>query len=297
MSNFSRLEVNPLVPTTLTNKMLQVYVTLLASIPSLSSTLRASITRNLNEIVELHEELLGELHQTVPHSEYTQTKVPEPPGPFNDRGHTRWRSLDAVPANSNRASWLQKIPGMTAEPKIAANVAQVFAKKMNRFFIYEEYGAKYDLMIKDVTSAYRTIPQWDIFQKGLETLASSLASTNIQERNPKKALTVGDLLVKVGSHNFLDASYAKITQPIQRVCRYPLLFAELLKQTPVYDCPDSHMEIENVLIRLRETTTEINRATDDPRMKITMEKTWLLQDRLTFSDVASLIIISAMKLC
>jgi hypothetical protein len=47
------------------------------------------------------------------------------------------------------------------------------------------------------------------------------------------------------------------------------------------------MEIENVLIRLREATTEINRATDDPRMKVTMEKTWLLQDRLSFKDMVS----------
>ena len=77
-------------------------------------------------------------------------------------------------------------------------------------------------------------------------------------------------------------------QPIQRVCKYPLLFAELLKQTPVCDCPDSHIEIENVLIRLREATTEINRATDDPRMKTTMEKTWLLQDRLAFTEMVSL---------
>lgn len=75
-------------------------------------------------------------------------------------------------------------------------------------------------------------------------------------------------------------------QPIQRVCKYPLLFAELLKQTPVCDCPDSHMEIENVLIRLREATSKINHATDDPRMKAVMEKSWLLQDRLEFADKA-----------
>jgi hypothetical protein len=63
------------------------------------------------------------------------------------------------------------------------------------------------------------------------------------------------------------------------------MFAELLKQTPVYDCPDSHMEIENVLTRLRETTNEINRATYDPRIKATMKRSWLLQDRLTFPDM------------
>jgi len=44
------------------------------------------------------------------------------------------------------------------------------------------------------------------------------------------------------------------------------------------------MEIENVLIRLREATNEINRATEDPRMKVLMEKSWILQDRLVFAD-------------
>jgi hypothetical protein len=48
------------------------------------------------------------------------------------------------------------------------------------------------------------------------------------------------------------------------------------------------MEIENVLIRLREATAEINRATDDPRMKATMEKSWLLQDRLAIPDMVRL---------
>ncbi|KAF4627152.1 hypothetical protein G7Y89_g11000 [Cudoniella acicularis] len=246
--------------------LMNVYVTLLASIPSLSLSLRASINRNLNEIVELHEELLGDLHQVVPHSEYTQIEcndsILSPPS----NGHNRWRSLDAVPEHTGGPTWLQKMPGMTAEPKVAAEVAGVFGKKMSRFFVYEEYGAKYEMMIKDVASTYRTIPQWDVYQKGLEALASSLASINNQQNGSKKSLTIGDLL------------------PIQRVCKYPLLFAELLKQTPVCDCPDSHMAIENVLIRLREATTEINRATDDPRMKVIMEKSWLLQDRLVFPD-------------
>jgi hypothetical protein len=40
--------------------------------------------------------------------------------------------------------------------------------------------------------------------------------------------------------------------------------------------------IEDVLIRLREATAAINRATDNSQMKVTMEKTWLLQDRILF---------------
>lgn len=42
------------------------------------------------------------------------------------------------------------------------------------------------------------------------------------------------------------------------------------------------MEVDDTLMRLREATAEINRATDDPQIKATLEKTWLLQDRLIF---------------
>lgn len=71
------------------------------------------------------------------------------------------------------------------------------------------------------------------------------------------------------------------------MCRYPLLFAELLKYTPVDDCANSHMEVENTWIRLREATAEINRATDDTRMRNVLEKTWILQDRLVFANQVS----------
>jgi hypothetical protein len=68
---------------------------------------------------------------------------------------------------------------------------------MQRFFIYEEYGAKYEMMIKDVASAHRTMPNWATYQKGLEALASSLGSANSCLDRSKKSLTIGDLLVKV----------------------------------------------------------------------------------------------------
>jgi hypothetical protein len=105
-------------------------VTLMASIPTLSLNLRTSINRNLYEIVELHEELLGDLHNAVPHSEYTQpiSTAAEVTFPKSSNGHHRWQSLDAVP--EHKRAWLQMIPGMTADPKIAAEVARVFGRKV-----------------------------------------------------------------------------------------------------------------------------------------------------------------------
>jgi hypothetical protein len=104
----------------------------MASIPTLALNLRASINRNLNEIVELHDELLGDLHRAVPHSEYTQSCYADPTLTQPAYGHNRWRSLDAVPEDTGGDSWLQKIPGMTAEPKVAAAVARVFEQKVNQ---------------------------------------------------------------------------------------------------------------------------------------------------------------------
>ncbi|KAK8114263.1 RhoGEF domain-containing protein [Apiospora kogelbergensis] len=249
--------------------LMNVYVTILASLPTQHQGLRSSINRNLTDIVELHEGILGELHRVVPNSEYTQLQQIQPAHKPPPRpNHQRWYSLDSVPEVKDGTPWLRDIPGMVAEPTVAADVAQVFGDRMYRFFVYEEYGAKYEMMIKDVASTHRAMPQWETYQKGLEALAASLGSANHHVDRSRKSLTIGDLLVK----------------PIQRICRYPLLFAELLKHTPVYDCPNSHAQIEDVLVRLREATAEINRATDDPSVKVTLEKTWLLQDRLMFPD-------------
>lgn len=112
----------------------------MVSIPTLSSKLRASINVNLNEIVELHEEILGDLHRVVPHSEYTQAASSGAKSSTPASGHNRWRSLDAVPENSGGTSWLQKIPGMTAEPKVAANVAKVFGQKVDFTFLINSYA-------------------------------------------------------------------------------------------------------------------------------------------------------------
>ncbi|OAQ96614.1 hypothetical protein LLEC1_03706 [Akanthomyces lecanii] len=140
-------------------------------------------------------------------------------------------------------------PDMLAEPQTAAQV--------KRFFMYEEYGARHEKMVQ-------SLPEASESRRGIEALASTLHP--IRQCGTRKSYTLHDLMIK----------------PIQRVCRYPLLFAELLKNTPVCDCPNSHMEVEGSLIRLREATSIINKATDDANTKARLEQTWILQDRLAF---------------
>ncbi|KAF1730183.1 Phosphatidylinositol 3,4,5-trisphosphate 3-phosphatase ptn1 [Beauveria bassiana] len=161
------------------------------------------------------------------------------------KGHRRWSSVDL------------SRPDMLAEPQTAAQVAKIFSQKVKRFFVYEEYGVRHENMLD-------SMPDASLSHRGIEALASTLHP--IKQRGMRKSSTLHDLMIK----------------PIQRVCRYPLLFAELLKNTPVCDCPNSHMEVESSLIRLREATSIINQATDDANTKARLEQTWILQDRLAF---------------
>lgn len=99
----------------------------------MSAGLRSSINRNLTEIVQLHEEILGELHRVVPDSEYTQLEVPRQSKKALKRPHHRWRSLDSVPENAEHISWLQRVPGMVADSQVAEEVAKIFGKRVRSY--------------------------------------------------------------------------------------------------------------------------------------------------------------------
>ena len=53
------------------------------------------------------------------------------------------------------------------------------------------------------------------------------------------------------------------------------------------DGADSNQEVEKVLYRLRETAMEINKATNDKNIRNRIQRTWRLQDLLSFQDLVS----------
>lgn len=120
----------------------KVYITILASLPAFSASLRSSINRNLTEIVELHETILGELHRVVPHSEYTQFEdhhdakvalraiTDHTHGTFH--AHRRWKSMDAAAGDHTGCfpPGLHEFPGLTSDPQVAAEVSKIFGKRV-----------------------------------------------------------------------------------------------------------------------------------------------------------------------
>lgn len=94
---------------------------------------------------------------------------------------------------------------------------------MHQFFVYREYGAKYETMIKDVTSALESLPEWEAHQKGLEAFAFTIGAA--PSSNDRKSLTIGDLLVKVrppgspaSTTNILPSAHSKGLQIPPFIC-------------------------------------------------------------------------------
>ena len=55
----------------------------------------------------------------------------------------------------------------------------------------------------------------------------------------------------------------------------------------MYDCPHSRSEIEKAFDKLENVARSMNEAADDPLIKSTLRKTWVLQERLRFPSKVS----------
>lgn len=70
-------------------------------------------------------------------------------------------------------------------------------KQLVRFFLYEEYGAKYESMLRNMAMLSKTMPNWSTYERGIESLINSLFPQDGLLEGSKKGLTHEDLLIKV----------------------------------------------------------------------------------------------------
>jgi hypothetical protein len=256
---------------------------ILTALPTLSGQTKSSIQQNISQILQLHEDLLDELHRAVPEADFTKSAHQET-YPVTKAKHVRFHSADIVPGRLAEHKATRRLRhsleigrspdvrprGLVTDTATVGAIASIFNKHMKRFFTYEEYGAHWTTMSHDLTTMCKGLHGWQDYERGVEALQKVIASENNREAGSKKALSFPDLLIK----------------PIQRVCKYPLLFDDLCRHTPVYDDPEAHAELEKALFRFQETIREVNKAKDDPKTRRLIEITWQLQDRLVFQEHA-----------
>ena len=252
--------------------------TLLASSTSISSRLRHSMQQNVLDLLHLHEGILANLHRAAFKSAARKWADTISPRGASSPRHARWRTLEPSVAGRlarvhrrTRSSidsheLTQSRARLTgAEPIDVADTVSVFSTSMSNFFAYEEYCANHEIIAHDLQRHLPTL--WSTYGTGIESLARSLVSLDRRCEDGRKALTVGDLLIK----------------PIQRICKYPLLFEDLLKQTPVSDCPSAHADLESILHSLRDVVDAVNNATHSQDARLHIHRRWSLQARLNLS--------------
>ncbi|KAJ4988871.1 RhoGEF domain-containing protein [Stagonosporopsis vannaccii] len=259
------------------------YFMILTALPALPGQTKRSIQHNIAQILQLHEDLLAELQQAVPQADLTQSARQEA-YPVTKAKHIRFHSADIITGRLGEHMTTRRLRhsleigrspdrrprGLVTDTKAVSSIARIFNRHMKRFFTYEEYGAHWTTMSSDLTAMCKGLHGWQEYERGVEALQRVVASENNRESGDNKALSISDLLIK----------------PIQRVCKYPLLFDDLCRQTPVCDDPEAHAELEKALFRLQETIREVNKAKDDPKTRRLIEITWQLQDRLVFQEQA-----------
>ena len=255
-----------------------IFSTLLASVASLSSSAKINIQRNLVEILHLHTELANELHRVSMIDASTHRMSDNLLLRPELRSHVKRNSLEAHSFRSTVEQSRQARRSIdsvdsnavlrTADPSEAAEIARAFKRFMARFFIYEDFCSNHEVMVRALIASQRSVSSWSSYETGIEALTRSLCAINHRRGGNKRAMTVGDLLMS----------------PIQRLTKYPLLFADLHKCTPVIDCPDSYAEVDLTLQNLRELVRAVNHVTDNHIARERIRKRWLLQDRLAFND-------------
>ncbi|GAD92955.1 hypothetical protein PVAR5_1554 [Paecilomyces variotii No. 5] len=255
------------------------YVIGLKSLTEILSSLlpaRPTIYHTLQKIRRIHEIFLEQLRIISPKSEEPVDseifKLPvrnlHEKWSSMDLGHFRRPHSKSLRTRKLKATVDIRIKAVAADPFEARIVARELDKLSLGFPSYEDFCGNYGLLTEDLAIIRRSHPSWGIYDRGIEALCKAVASKDGQKPEESKAMTLNDLLIK----------------PIQRVCKYPLLLADLLKNTPTSDCPESHDEISQVLEQIRLKVAFINDATGNPLAQDRIQKTVSLQEKLEFPD-------------
>ncbi|KAL8748963.1 MAG: hypothetical protein Q9184_007004 [Pyrenodesmia sp. 2 TL-2023] len=262
--------------------LIYAYFTLLALAPNGSQSNSSQIHKNVTEILQLHEDLLRQVQDAVkgsrPLTASDRRELPthlKQPRRQSNNGNRITSAVSglvhAARTSMDSATTQEEDQTRSADTSKVVAVTKIFERMLGRFFIYEEYGAQYELMLRDMALTSKSISNWHAFERSIEALANSLSTSSGSEESARKGLAFEDLLIK----------------PIQRICKYPLLFEDLYSNTLESDNAELRAELSKLLGRLREVTKEVDKATSDRDTQVKIQRSWRLQDLLVLPDVST----------
>ncbi|OOG00519.1 hypothetical protein ASPCADRAFT_511500 [Aspergillus carbonarius ITEM 5010] len=236
-------------------------------------SVRPEIYDNIQQIRDTHEDFLAHIRNLTPISNLAGAEFDN----LMPQGlHKRLCAIDfglrplhnkSLRSRSFRASVDSRLKVLAAETKEALQVAREVGKLSDSFTAYKVFCKNYSLLTVDFNLLRQSVPNWRIYEQGLEALSKSAASLERQTQEENKAMSLNDLLIK----------------PVQRLCKYPLLLEELLRWTHIQDDPSAHDGIRQVLERVRAVVCEINHGINNSVNNALVNKTLSLQGFMDLS--------------
>lgn len=178
---------------------------------------RPEIYHNIQRIRGIHERFLAQLQTTTPSS----ATNPDEPGFSEMISRSVSKRLGDIPVLKNRSLRTRKFKAsvnkaLAAEPLEALEVAREIDKLVGitytgylrryllcldvqsmSFSAYEEFCSNYELLTQDVAILRRSIPNWTVFDQGIEALSKSVTSMKSRKREENRSMSLNDLLIKV----------------------------------------------------------------------------------------------------
>ncbi|KAM0791965.1 hypothetical protein ACM66B_000468 [Microbotryomycetes sp. NB124-2] len=235
--------------------LVRVYLRTLAFLPNLSDLEKATITRNSEQLLKLHETLA-----------------------------TRFEEIGLFHAT-------QRLPETPEEERrliqLSGKMAKVLLETIPGFAVYDDYCSRQT----EATDLVRTLsnrPEWDAYERlcarsslsGDQTPLANVTSSPFFASTPtlvgspptsptsatSPAAARGSLDLSPGALDSVGSSRSRLRfadhsiAPVQRVCRYPLLLASILKHMPDGNDRDTIESAWDASKRVCEAVDEAKRA-------------------------------------
>ncbi|KAH2764006.1 hypothetical protein KXW18_000519 [Aspergillus fumigatus] len=226
-------------------------------------SVRPRIYRNVQRIRELHQTFLARARAVSPMSVSAASEVDKlfPHGVAKGLKAIDLKRLNNLQSRSLRkqslkTSIIARLNSLAAQGSEAYDMAYAIAELSKSFKLYEDFCCNFELLLQDVSLLRGSIPNWETFEGGIESLSKSVTSLENKLLTDNRSMSLIDLVVK----------------PVQRLFQ---------------DDPLSHDKIKEVLDGLRPTIERVNQANETLKQRELIAKTLLLREKLELPEPGS----------
>ncbi|KAL5355122.1 hypothetical protein BJX96DRAFT_161547 [Aspergillus floccosus] len=164
---------------------------------------RTEIHYNIQSIRAVHERFLANVRKISPSISIDDKEIQQPPRAEGHDPNTTQISFKVLRYKSLRTrtfgSTVNRRPHpLTVGTEEASEIAVEIQKLSTSFKLYEQFYCNYDQLTEDLDMLRQLVPDWPVFNQGVEALSKAVASIETKALTENKAMSLNDMIIKSG---------------------------------------------------------------------------------------------------